>query len=310
MSFFVSTKRILKYGFISFLRNGFVSFATILIMVISLFAIAGMMFSGAAMDAVLGQLENKVDINAYFVTDAEEDDILAVRDALKALPDVAEVTYISREEALKRFKEKNKDSQSTLQALEVLDENPLGASLAIRAKDPTKYKNIATFLENKTVVEKGQKTIIEKVNYFENQKAIERLTNITTSVRNLGFFLTLILIFATVVIVFNTIRLAIYTAREEIAVMQLVGASPEFIGKPYLVRGFSHGMLSGIFSVIILGLVVWLSWKNLPELKSLVNFQGLSFVFISTIILGILLYLISTYVVLRKFLKLRTEELY
>ena len=166
MSTWTNIKRVARSGFVGFLRNGFVSFATVLIMTITLFVIGTIHITGAALDAVLLQLKNKVDINVYFLTDAPEEEILELRRVVSELPEVAEVRYVSRDEALAVFQERYKDDQLTLQALEELEDNPLGASLAIRAKETSQYEGIAKFLETETAVGAGDRTIIEKVNYL------------------------------------------------------------------------------------------------------------------------------------------------
>ena len=169
MSLIVSIKRTVRAGFIGFLRNGFVSLSSILILTITLFAIASSMFVGAAFDAVLNQIKNKVDINVYFTVDAKEKSILDIKKTLEVMPEVANVEYISRTAALERFKERHKNDQLTLQALEELDDNPLGASFAIRAKETNQYESIAKFLESDPTIVHGNDTIIEKVNFFQNK---------------------------------------------------------------------------------------------------------------------------------------------
>jgi cell division transport system permease protein len=147
MSFWVTTKRVARYGIIGFIRNGFVSLAAVSIMTITLFVIAGLLVSGAALDATLTQLTEKVDVNVYFSTEASEEQVLGVQKAIEALPEVASVAYTSREQALLEFRERHKNDQLTIQALDQLTDNPLGASLAIRAKETSQYESVAKFLE-------------------------------------------------------------------------------------------------------------------------------------------------------------------
>jgi len=227
-------RRIIRAGVIGFFRNAFVSLATMLVMMITLFVIGALLFMNAALTSTLEQVKQKVDINAYFLTTTTEEQVLEVKTDVERLPEVAGVEYVSREEALKRFKARHKDDQLTLQALEELEENPLGASLAIRAKDPSQYEIVANFLESRTAVAEGGEQIIEKVNYHQNKVVIDRLTALTTSIENAGLIFTIFLTVASVMIVFNTIRLAIYTNKDEIEVMQLVGASNWFVRGPYI----------------------------------------------------------------------------
>jgi cell division transport system permease protein len=96
-----------------------------------------------------------VDITVTFVPNSSEEDILNIKRSLEGLPEVSLVTYTSREEALEEFKERHKDDQSILTALNELDENPLGATLNIKAKDPSQYQGIAEFLQSNSVLSSG-----------------------------------------------------------------------------------------------------------------------------------------------------------
>jgi len=194
----------------------------------------------------------------YFVTTATESDIFAFQNSLEALPDVASVTYTSREAALARYRELNQNNAIAMQALEELNDNPLGATLAIQAVDTTFYENIASYIEEQRQLESATNALIDSVNYSRTKEAIDRLTAIIGAVERGSFIAMIILIIAAVLITFNTIRLAIYTAREEIAVMRLVGAGNMFIRGPFLIQGILYGLISTILALaIIYPMVVW-----------------------------------------------------
>ena len=89
------------------------------------------------------------------------------------------------------------------------------------------------------------------VNYADNRGTIEQLDRIITFVEGLGWFIILIFSIASVMITFNTVRLAIYTAKEEISVMRLVGASNQYIRGPFIVEGALYGVLSGVITLIL-----------------------------------------------------------
>ncbi|PIR82603.1 hypothetical protein COU20_01410 [Candidatus Kaiserbacteria bacterium CG10_big_fil_rev_8_21_14_0_10_59_10] len=257
MTMWVTTKRIARYGLIGFLRNGFVSLSAILIMTTTLFVIAGLLVASAALSETLRQLTNKVDVNVYFATDADEEQVLAMQRSLESLPEVALVSYTSREQALSDFRERHKNDQLTLQALEQLDENPLGASLAIRAKETSQYESIAAFLDAQHQAPGGE--IITKVNFHQNKAAIDRLTAIIDTSRTAGFAIAGFLILASILIAFNTIRLAIYTSRDEIGVMNLVGASRWYVRGPFVIAGILYGVVSGLVVLIVMyPIALWL----------------------------------------------------
>lgn len=308
MSTWISTKRIIRNGVIGFIRNGFVSLATMLIMSITLFSIGIIMFTTAALDSVLLQLEEKVDINVYFATDAPEEDILSLKQVLEGQPEVAAVEYVTREEAIEVFRERHKAEPSTIKALEELGENPLGASLAVRAHQMGQYEQIAEFLEGKTTVASGERPIIERINFFQNKPVIDRLTNISESAKQIGFFVTIFLILASVAIVFNTIRLAIYTMRDEISVMKLVGASNWYARGPFVIEGALYGFVSGMFVFIITyPLSVWLGGASLRffgNFSTLDYYETHSFLlFITLVGTGVLMGSISSFFAARRYLK-------
>jgi cell division transport system permease protein len=228
-------------------------------MTVALFVIGATMMVDTVLQVSLSQIQDKVDINVYFLTTAPQPDIDALQAALEALPEVEEVTFTSREDALAQFSEKHRNDSTIMQGLEELGDNPLGASLAIRAKDTAQYDSIAAFLNDQQAAGDAQNPFIDEVNFNKNQEAITTLTKIIDAVERSSPIAMLILVCAAVVITFNTIRLAIYTSREEISVMRLVGASNTFIRGPFLLQGVMYGVISGVLALLIMyPLVLWL----------------------------------------------------
>ncbi len=255
----IAFKRVVRSGFVGFWRNAFVSAAAIFVMTVALFVIGTTMLVDKVLEVSLDQIQDKVDINVYFVTTAAQPDIDALQAALEALPDVEAVTFTSREDALAQFSEQHRNDSTIMQGLEELGENPLGASLAIRAKDTSQYEGIAAFLNDQQAASDPQNPLIDEVNFAKNQEAIDKLTQIIDAVERSSYIAMVILVAAAVVITFNTVRLAIYTSREEISVMRLVGASNTFIRGPFLLQGVMYGVIAGVLALLILyPLVLWL----------------------------------------------------
>lgn len=247
---FTSIKRIVRSGFIGFWRNAYVSLAAIFVMTITLAVVCGLMLTSELLKVSLTQIREKVDINVYMVTSATEESIFALKSSLEALPDVEEVTYTSREEALAAFRDRHKSDELTIQALEELGDNPLGASLAIRAEETSQYENIAAFLEEQRDLENPEAPLIDRINFNQNKNAIDKLTNIIDAAEQSGFIAMIVLIVSSVLISFNTIRLAIYTTREEISIMRLVGASNMFIRGPFILQGIMYGLVAGVLALL------------------------------------------------------------
>ncbi|MCB9815373.1 ABC transporter permease [Candidatus Nomurabacteria bacterium] len=252
-------RRVVKAGFVGFWRNAYVSLASIFVLTIALFVIGATVFINQLLGTSLSILQSKVDINVYFVPDAPEEEVQRIFQAVEALPDVSKVTFISKEDALKQYRERNQDNEISLQALEELDENPLGANIAIQANETYQYQNIARFLEEQRDLEQPQVQVIDEINFDRNKDSIDTLTNIINATKRASLIIMGVLLIAAVLITFNTIRLAIYTSREEISIMRLVGAGNMFIRGPFMLQGIMYGFISGVLTLLLFyPLLVWL----------------------------------------------------
>lgn len=300
--FFTTTKRILRSGYLNFRRNGWLSTATITIMALALFVMGNLIFIGALSQTALEALESKIDITMYFVPGASERDILTIKKEIEAVPDVAGVAYVSRDQALAEFRERHKENAMIVDALGELDDNPLEASLNIQAKDSSQYAAISDFL-----VKKNYSTV-EKINYFENKIVIEKLGSIIGTVRGAGALVALLLAFVAVLVAFNTIRLAIYTMREEIGIMRLVGATKWFIRGPFLVAGVIYGVIAAIITTL---LFYPLSWGLAPHLAVVIPdfdifqyYKGNIFEFFAIMLgTGLILGIFSSAIAIRRYLE-------
>ncbi len=301
-------KRVLVTGFKNFTRGGAVSAATVLIMTVTLAIIASLIFLSALLTFTLDTITSKVDVSVYFVTTASEQDIFAVRDQIKKLPQVAGVTYTSAADALASFRERHATDQLTLQALTELGGNPLDASLEIRAKDPTQYESITSFLEASPVLSAGGASIVDRINYAQNKEVIDRLALAIQATREVGLAVVVIFALASILIAFATVRLAIYTAKDEIAVMRLVGASNAYIQGPFIVTGVITGIIS---AALVLGLLWPATWY--VGTKTADWFSGFSIasyysshfpiIFCILMVSGVALGAIASVFAIRKYLK-------
>lgn len=299
----------MKAGFFNFWRSGYVSLASILVMVVTLSVIGSVMFVGAVLNITLEELRNKVDVNVYFVTTASEDDILALKSKIEALPEVQRVDYVNRDQALETFKLRHENDQTTLQALVELGQNPFGAILNIKAKEPSQYESVSNFLNQDSILSKDGSRIIDKINYLENKAAIDKLSRIIDSAERLGLILSLGLVLVSIIITFNTIRLAIYISREEISVMQLVGASKNYIRGPFVVTGIITGLLAGLITTLVFFPVsYWFGGltENFFIGLNIFKYYLSNFFQIAAIVIGagVGIGAVSSYLAVRRYLKL------
>jgi len=306
----IKIKRVITSGFFNFWRNGFISLSSILVMMVTLFVIGATIFSGAILSSTLQEIRDKVDINVYLVRSANENDILELKKNIEQLPEVLlPVVYVSRDLALANFKKRHENDQFTLQALDELGENPLGVTLNIKAKDPSQYETIAEFLQNQSTLSPNGESIIDKVNYYQNKAAIDRLSHIINSANRLSFILTVFMIIISILITFNTLRLVIYMSREEISVMRLVGASTMYIRGPFFVAGAIYGFISAILTLIIFyPITIWLGGATQ---SFFVGFNIFSYytshfgeIFLIIVGSGVIIGSISSYLAVCKYLKI------
>jgi cell division transport system permease protein len=296
-----SLRRVVRSGFVGFWRSAYVSLASIFVITVALFVIGSTMMIDQLLTVSLQQLQSKVDINVYFVTDATQSDIDALRTSLEALPDVQTVTYTSREEALAEYRNKYQTDTVAMQALDELKENPLGATIAIQAKEVSQYESINTFLQEQ------RNPAIDKINYADKQESITKLKSIIDAVQRASSITQIVLIIAAIMITFNTIRLAIYTAREEISIMRLVGARNMFIRGPFMLQGMMYGVISGVLALLILyPILVWLGPKT--ELFFGLNLftyfvSNFSYIFAVLVGIGVALGLVSSVMAIARYLR-------
>ena len=303
----IDIKRIVRGGFLNFVRNGFVSLSSVLVMTITLSVITIIILSQAVLNFSLSQLQDKVDVTVFFTVGASESEILGIQSQLQQLPEVASVDYISADQALENFRERHSADYLTLQALEELDENPLGATLNIQAIEASEYEQIANFLESGDALASNQKVIIDKVNYFQNRLVIDRLISITEGAKRLGVGITIVLVLISVIITFNTLRLNIYIAREEIGVMRVVGAENHYIRGPFMIEGMIYGIVSAFITMLIFyPITLWLGANMSDFLGINLNtyyFSNFFQLFVITAVFGMLLGIVSSFLATRAYLK-------
>ncbi|HRY62596.1 MAG TPA: permease-like cell division protein FtsX [Candidatus Paceibacterota bacterium] len=304
----VNIKRVSKAGFVSFLRNGMTSLSAVLVMFISLFIITSLVLSSALSSSIINMLKDKVDINVYFKSNATEEDILALKEKIELLPEVREATYVSSEESLANFKERHKDNSLILSSLDQLKDNPLGAVLSIKAKEPSQYEGIAKFLEEDGVsISADGSGIIDKINFYQNKLVIDRLTRLISATEKVGFSISLVFALIAIIVTLNTMQLAIYTAREEISVMRLVGAGNWYIRGPFIVSGVMAGLIASVLVLVIFyPITAWVGGKTADFLAgiNLLNYYTANFLQIAAITIGsgILLGAVSALLSVRRYL--------
>lgn len=300
---FLSIWRTIKQSLVSFCRNGWLSIAAVSVLTLSLYAIGVLSVMTMTTNNLLKEVESKIDISVYFKSNIPEATILQVKQNLKSYQEIKSVDYISKDQALENFKKNNADEPVIMQSLEEIGDNPLLASLVIKANNPNQYKTVADYISKASF-----KDDVSRINYDKNKDIINKLTNIVHQMKRIGLFVAIIFSIISVLIIFNTIRITIYTHRQEIEVMRLVGASNMFIRMPFIFEGIIYGMLASLVATGFLFITI----KSVNHLTN-ISFlsQNLLNIFLGNFWLlfgiqaaiGIFLGITSSWIAMRKYLK-------
>lgn len=239
--------RVIKFAFQDFFRNFWLSVVTLTILVLALFTINLLIIFNLIANSAISSVEQRIDINVYFLPEIKEEQVINVSNYLESLMEVKEVDYISRDQALLNFKERHKDEPKIIESLEQLDDNPLGSSLVIKAKSRDSYEKILTNLEDEQY-----ENMIERKEIDDHRAVITKITNIIDKVNMAVIIVAIIFTIIAISIIFNAIRIAIYTHRDEIIAMKLIGATDWFVITPYLLQGVIFALLSVIITIIII----------------------------------------------------------
>ncbi len=287
-------------------RNGWLSFATVAILSLSLFIIGLSSFVAYSTHLVLENIKDKVNVTISFNQNVTEERIMEIKSSLeKYTKEVSSVEFISREQALAEFLAQNGNDESVKKALEEIGENPLFSSLIIKATQPEYYEVIATQVQNSSF-----KDDISRVNYAKNKKIFERIQLINTTATTTGLTLGSVFVVIALIITFYTMYITIHSHKQEFEIMRLVGASNLYMKMPFMFEGMFYGVVSSIVASIFL-LIVSRSLAPITEgalplggdTQSLFMQYSLV-IFIGLLALGVTLTTFSASLAIRRYLKI------
>ena len=239
--------RIIKFAFQGFFRNIWLSLITVSVIILAFISINFIISLNIISSSAVNLVQNRVDVSVYFKSDTDESIILEAKNSFSELSQVENIDYISKEEALDSFRKSHKDDISVLESLEELEGNPLMGTLKIKAKDVNEYPLILDFINNS----KYDSYILDK-NFDDHKVFINSIGTISKNITKFGIAASIIFALISILIVFNTIKLTIYSQREEIAIMRLVGANNYFISSPFICESVLYTIFAFIGALLIL----------------------------------------------------------
>ena len=246
-------------------------------------------------------LKENIGFEVVMNSNVKEDNILKLQKELDAMPAVKSTEYITKEQAIQRLSEDL--GEDFLQWLGN-EENPLLPSIDVRFNADWANNDSLDIIQTQLLKNKDVKEI-----YY--QKSLVNLIN--QNVKRIGIALmiaSLILLIIAITLIRNTIRLSIYSKRFLVRSMQLVGATPAYIRRPFIRSGILQGFFGALLADALLALLLYGLTKRLPELTFVQDYTIIIGIFVGIIILGILLGGLSTHSALRKYLNADIDRLY
>lgn len=244
---FISLGRAVKFAFQQMRRNLWLSIATVTLLVLPLLSVNIVLGLGALAQTASDSIQDKVDVSIYFKTTTSNDQVQSIRESLLSMPEVKQADFVSREGALERFKTRHANDPAILESLNELADNPFGATLAVKARSINDYPAIMTALE-----QPAYSDLIEDKNFDDHRETISHINSLMRNIRSFGAGVAALFGLIAVLIVLNSIRMAIYTHREEIGIMRLVGAGSWFIRGPFLFEALFFSLISIVITLLII----------------------------------------------------------
>lgn len=301
---FLKLIRAFKEGWTSFVRNSWLSVATIIVLVLSLYVVGSTLFIGMVARELIGNVEENVSISVYFKSDIDEVRIKEIQSEIDKNSAVASTEYISQKQALEKFTKDNEDDEVITEALKEIGGNPLFASIVIRSNSQEQYDELAGYIENNFSEE------INNINYGKNKEIIEKLDKIISTAEKAGLTLGSIFIMIAILITFNTIRMSLFVRKDDFEVMRLVGASNLYIKIPPIVEGVIYGFFSSLITLILIGGTAYGGMSLIGGKGIIAKEQILTFYFNNlwivggvVLVIGLLIGLVSSTIAISRYLK-------
>lgn len=244
---FITLERIIKNGFINFGRNIWLAVAAIAMMAITLTILLFAVVANATFAHSITDFTSRINVSVYLkdsVLDKQKDELIS---QLRAIDNVQTVTYVSKDQALKIYKEQSTNKPLLLNIISETG-NTLPASLKISPKDPNQLQTIKDFLDKPEI----GKLQSDPTSYSGDLKlAIDKIAKATHFFKQAGVVGIIVFIIISMLIIFNTIRMAIFNRREELIIMRLLGAKPGYIRGPFVVENIIYGVVAAAISLAV-----------------------------------------------------------
>lgn len=267
--FIINITRIIKNAIRNVKRNTFLTVATLGVVILTMFSIMIMIFANLITDTAVSAINKQVDMLVEIKDSALQQDVNQFIQELKSQKVITNVTYLSKEEVFKNFAEAFNNIKNFWEKNNL--SNPLPAMVRIEVSNPMYRQAVIDFVSSPKYEDIVNKDFF--VSDLESYKA-KQIIKVTEAIKDFIFFLTILFFLLSILIIFNTIRINIFSRKEELHIMQLIGAKYYYMRMPFIIEGSLYGIIGAIitsFATIIL--VYFLS----PVLSSYIGQYDIKF---------------------------------
>lgn len=310
---FITFGRVIHDGIVNFIRNASLAIAAIAVMVITLTIVLFSVVTNATLTHTIDDISAKIDVSVFLKDTTTESQGEKLAKQLLQQPNVKDVHYLNKEDALKRYIEQNADNE-TLATAATLANNPIPATIIIKPRELNKIQDIKDFLTQKSVAE--LQTEGSPSYSGDRQKAIENISHAADILQRIGIAGIIVFAIVSALIIFNTIQMAIFNRRDEIKIMRLLGAGTWYIRGPFVVESAIYGILSAVLSILIIN-STFVASSSALQASSLglldINYASQYFAdhffeFLTfQLMLGIVIGTASSLIATRRYLKFKTK---
>ncbi len=284
-----------KETFYSLFRNKFMAVASVLTVTLSMFILGVFLCAVLNINHMATYLENQVEMTVYLKDGLNTEQVMAVGKKLKALPDLKEIKFTNKDQAMAEFKQRLGDQQGILDAI---NGNPLPSSYSTSFATPASLKNAVSIVT--------QYPEVDSVQY--GQDIIEQLYKVAQVIRIGGIILIVFLAGAEIFIISNTIRLTVFARRREIQIMKYVGATNGFIRWPFIFEGMIIGFIGSGLSAFILWegykvVLMEMAQAGLVFIPMIPLWPFIGYMTIMLLAAGIIIGILGSTISLRKYMK-------
>lgn len=305
----ITLRRIIISGVHNFFRNSWLTVAATAVMVVALVIILSAVVLNVTARNAIAELSKNLKVSIYLKDDAKPEEVGQLKKELASNPYVAEVKYVSKEEAQQQFSDSFQNDQKLLEGLALLGGNTLPASFEVSVTNLSKINDVGNIPKKDSF-----KNIVDSITLGKTdaKKTIDRAAAAQRFITTASIIAASVFAIVSMLIIFNTIRMAIFTRSEEIRIMKLIGATPGYIRGPFLVESSMYGIIAGIIaSSVVLAAIFSLGSKVSAQAEFSVTYtfftdpKIIAVMYLGAILVGILVGVISSMLAMEKHLKLK-----